>query len=86
MMLTKKNLKGGGLVIVKIDIKFNFNFFFTFSLLSYTLNTPYSFLKMSASSGNASAGAKLFKTRCAQCHTVEEVRLLLLDRRQSVEN
>lgn len=24
--------------------------------------------------GNASAGAKLFKTRCAQCHTVEEVR------------
>lgn len=24
-------------------------------------------------SGNATAGAKLFKTRCAQCHTVEEV-------------
>ncbi|KAI7902313.1 cytochrome c [Cokeromyces recurvatus] len=23
-------------------------------------------------SGNATAGAKLFKTRCAQCHTVEE--------------
>jgi cytochrome c2 len=23
--------------------------------------------------GNATAGAKLFKTRCAQCHTVEEV-------------
>ncbi|KAG2232242.1 hypothetical protein INT48_000892 [Thamnidium elegans] len=22
--------------------------------------------------GNATAGAKLFKTRCAQCHTVEE--------------
>ncbi|KXN68985.1 cytochrome c [Conidiobolus coronatus NRRL 28638] len=26
---------------------------------------------MSATSGNAAAGAKLFKTRCAQCHTVE---------------
>lgn len=23
--------------------------------------------------GNATAGAKLFKTRCAQCHTVEAV-------------
>jgi hypothetical protein len=28
---------------------------------------------MSASEGNATAGAKLFKTRCAQCHTVEQV-------------
>lgn len=23
--------------------------------------------------GNATAGAKLFKTRCATCHTVEDV-------------
>lgn len=27
--------------------------------------------------GNATAGAKLFKTRCAQCHTVEEVNELI---------
>ncbi|KAI9225469.1 MAG: cytochrome c [Piptocephalis tieghemiana] len=26
---------------------------------------------MSATSGDATKGAKLFKTRCAQCHTVE---------------
>lgn len=28
---------------------------------------------MAIPEGNATAGAKLFKTRCAQCHTVEAV-------------
>lgn len=29
--------------------------------------------QMAIPEGNAAAGAKLFKTRCAQCHTVEAV-------------
>lgn len=32
---------------------------------------PTHLLKMSMPEGNATAGAKLFKTRCAQCHTTE---------------
>lgn len=33
---------------------------------------------MSIPAGDAVKGAKLFQSRCAQCHTVEKVRLLLM--------
>jgi cytochrome c len=44
-------------------------FFFFFFL--YLFLTPHSYITNMVD-GNATAGAKLFKTRCAQCHTVEE--------------
>ena len=33
---------------------------------------------MSKPEGNAAKGAKLFKTRCAQCHTAEPVSVFIL--------
>lgn len=47
-----------------------FSFFYLLSLLS----PPYSLVyNMGIPEGDAAKGAKLFKTRCAQCHTTEEV-------------
>ena len=46
-------------------------FRFLFTSFSFFI-TPHS-KKMAVPEGNATAGAKLFKTRCAQCHTVEAV-------------
>ncbi|CAO3623396.1 unnamed protein product [Mucor hiemalis] len=52
------------------------SYFFLFlnRLLAFLFNNSQNlFRTMSApGEGNAAAGAKLFKTRCAQCHTVEE--------------
>lgn len=45
---------------------------FHFVLFSWKKHlSPLNFWKMSMPEGNATAGAKLFKTRCAQCHTTE---------------
>ena len=44
-------------------------------LSSFTFSPPpYSLIfTMGIPEGDAAKGAKLFKTRCAQCHTVEKV-------------
>jgi hypothetical protein len=58
-----------------------FGYFFkslalVFIFLLFFVPSTKCLIKM-ADSGDADKGAKLFKTRCAQCHTVEQVRFSL---------
>ena len=50
-------------------------FFFNEQRVIFLVSSNHSEPKMSIPAGDAENGAKLFKTRCLQCHTVEKVLL-----------